>query len=160
MSIWASLPAPNDDHADGCGIWESMTDGFLLPHECTCGLRHAPLTYWGANNWPSSAGGDRHGSVDIAAAMPDGRPLPFLRLSVFGSGNAHAVVLEPAHVEQIVETLTGWLDRVRCGGCGGRGTVLCESCNGSGMRGPEGGTCSECGGNGGLPCPECGREEA
>lgn len=109
MSIWASLPAPQE-HPEWCAIWrESPTDAVgVAPAACSCGHIDSPITYWGSATLPW-ANLERAGHVDIAeTTMPGGRIAPYLRFGV----NGGTVVLEPAHVRQIVETLTGWLDRL------------------------------------------------
>ncbi len=43
-----------------------------------------------------------------------------------------------------------------CGTCGGKGTVVCEICHGSGMIYCPVGTCPNCWGRGRVKCPDCG----
>lgn len=115
MSIFVSLPAPDDEHSEDCGIWTE--------HACTCGQPDAPLVYQGSHILPSDS--DRRGGyVDIAlipahvrywrehpdapvATEPEEPPEPFLRLGV----NNETVILTRRNVKQVADTLNGWLRR-------------------------------------------------
>ena len=132
MSIYGSLPAPSDDHLEGCAKWvpnlhgviegmitERGSYGFDDSQPCTCGRPDTPLVYQGSHVLPSEDD-ERGGWVDIACIAGfitrDGNddsdldydtPWPYLRFGV----NGETVVLTERNVEQIAETLNGWLAR-------------------------------------------------
>lgn len=101
MSIYGSLPAPDDD---------PRADGTVA----------APLVYQGSHILPDERTDPRGGYVDIALIPShitrdgrderpeDGPPWPYLRFGVNGA----TVVLTRDQVEQIVMTLTWWLHAV------------------------------------------------
>lgn len=121
MSIYSSLAAPDDgDHViPGCASYVEHPVGFWefsgLP--CDCGQPDAPLVYQGSHIVPDGSD-ERGGSVHLALIPShvtrdgrddqpeDGAPWPFLRFGV----NESTVVLTRPHVEQIVESLSQWLD--------------------------------------------------
>jgi hypothetical protein len=131
MSIYASLRAPSDDHAETCAIWipdPKFGDGGLMegdPSLCSCKLRHAPIVYKGSHVLPSLTD-ERGGWLDIAlipgfvqregreSEQPDNDEMsdypawPFLRFGV----NESTVVLDQDAVGDIVGTLTYWLEHV------------------------------------------------
>lgn len=118
VSIYGSLPAPNDDeHEDSCVRWDKRDNCWEISNRpCDCGQPDAPLVYHGSHVLPSEDG-ERGGSVDLALIPShitrDGRddqpedekPWPFLRFGV----NEETVVLTLRNVRQIHETLTEWL---------------------------------------------------
>lgn len=122
MSIYASLPAPDDlRHEDCCTKWREVEPGVFESVEgapCTCGLPRAPIVYRGSHVLPSAASDPRGGSVDLALipghitrngrddGPDDGAPWPYLRLGV----NGETVVLDRAGVALVHRTLSRWLD--------------------------------------------------
>lgn len=124
MSIYASLPAPSDDHSERCAMWvETDTECFeLVGTECTCKLRGAPLVYQRSHVLPEMDH-PRGGSVDLALIPGHVRwyrdhpgqinemeddlpPEPFLRFGV----NGETVVLDRLGVERVFLTLADWLE--------------------------------------------------
>lgn len=119
MSIYGSLPAPNDDdHLDDCGLWDKH-DGCWQRSDrpCTCGQPDAPLVYQGSHVLPSETD-KRGGYVDIASIAGfitrDGRdesdldydtPWSYLRFGV----NGETVILTERNVRQVADTLNEWL---------------------------------------------------
>lgn len=132
MSIYASLHAPNDLHADTCAVWRERPDdpGVLewSGEPCDCGLPEAPIVYQGSHVLPSDDD-ERGGHVDIAAIPGHidraGRPPtnpddeftpyhPWLRLSVWEVVEGSAtVVLDRRGVELLYRTLGEWLEGTR-----------------------------------------------
>jgi len=136
MSIYASLYAPEDWHAETCAYWVETppSSGCLEPgreEDCTCKKLHAPIVYKGSHVLPSMDD-ERGGSVDLAlipgfiqregrdAERPDNDESsdfpawPFLRFGV----NGEAVVLDRAGVELVARQLNDWLAHVDGGGEG------------------------------------------
>lgn len=134
MSIYASLGAPNDDHAEGCAYWVEWVEtppgsGCFeagRDEDCTCKLRHAPIVYKGSHILPSMDD-ERGGWIDLAlipgfitrTGREDEQPdndehedypaaWPYLRFGVNGT----TVVLDKAGVQQVADTLAYWLSRV------------------------------------------------
>jgi hypothetical protein len=130
MSIYGSLPAPDNEHLEGCAKWvrdlkeafegmitERGTYGLDDSQPCTCGRPDTPLVYKGSHVLPSATD-ERGGWVDIACIAGfitrDGRdesagdydsPWPYLRFGV----NEQTVVLTERNVRQIADTLNEWL---------------------------------------------------
>lgn len=129
MSIYGSLPAPNDDHEEGCAKWvkdHKAFEGLITEHgsygfddtkRCTCGRPDAPLVYQGSHVLPSETD-QRGGHLDIAsipgfisrdrAEERDGdydSPWPYLRFGV----NEQTVVLTERSVRLVADTLNEWL---------------------------------------------------
>ena len=122
MSIYASWPAPDDDHhEEDCAVWDEDPPGSGIMEwtgePCSCALPRAPIVYQGSHVLPSSTD-ERGGRVDIASIpghiTRDGRddgpdedvPWAFLRLGV----NEETVVLDRAGVELVHRTLGVWLE--------------------------------------------------
>lgn len=98
MSIYASLPAPNDDGADGPIVYRGS---HVLPESdhqrggwVDIALIPGHVRYW-----------REHPGADLAGEPIDAAPDPYLRFGV----NGKTVVLEPRHVAEIVESLVWWL---------------------------------------------------
>lgn len=131
MSIFASLPAPDDsEHTDDCACWDKqeLENGgefwrISSDVECDCGQPDAPIIYQGSHVLPS-LDDKRGGSVDIALipahirywrdnpdapveTEPHEPPEPFLRFGV----NGETVILTRHNVRQISHTLSDWLAR-------------------------------------------------
>lgn len=137
MSIYGSwLILSDDEHEDGCAVYVETSPGVLdwSGKPCDCGTPRSPLVYEGSHVLPSDTD-RRGGSVDVAAIpdhidrddrpeLPEGTLKDWLRLSV-DSDDSHterngkpyvpagraAVILTRAHVAELRDTLTAWLDR-------------------------------------------------
>lgn len=128
MSIWASLPAPDDtDHEDDCEIWIKHDHYWEFSgKECTCGTPSAPIIYKGSHILPEKDS-ERGGNVSIALIPPHVRwwrenpeadnadepdypdpPDPYLRLGV----NEDTVILDVDNVKLVYESLGVWLESV------------------------------------------------
>lgn len=113
MSIWCSMPAPDDTCEDR---WESAT-----PH-CTCQNPPQPIEYNGSHVIPTE-NDTRTGGVDIAYAhkwvVPgaddnDDSLIPFLRFGVWTAKDPEGstVILQPHHAKLIKDSLERWLQAI------------------------------------------------
>lgn len=136
MSIYATwLVLDECEHEEDCGIWVESDPGcFEATGRCDCGRPRSPLVYEGSHVLPSDD--DRRGGHVLACAIPDhitrdgrddapeGALKDWLRLSVgnppsveqrrgkpYVPGGQAVVVLDRAHVTELRDTLTAWLER-------------------------------------------------
>lgn len=99
MSIYASMPAPNDDEPGGPLVYRG-SHVLPEPSDDRAGWVDIALIPGHVRHWRE------HPDADLSTEPIDAPPDPYLRFGV----NGEAVVLEPHHVRQIVESLTEWLD--------------------------------------------------
>lgn len=137
MSIYGTvLSLADDEHEDGCAIWVEVEPG-CFEHSgkpCSCGIPRAPIVYEGSHVLPADT--DRRGGEVQVATIPDfitrdgrddapeGTLKDWLRLSVrskpsktrhegrvYVPGGSADVVLNRAHVTELRDTLSAWLER-------------------------------------------------
>lgn len=121
MSIWTTLLDLDDDHTDDCNVVVHHGSSVIQvdrTRSCTCGQPDTPYLYQQSHILPTPED-PKGGMVSVAEIPPwitrdgrddapeDGRPWPWLRLSV---GQDDAVIGEQQAL-QLRDALTGWLDR-------------------------------------------------
>lgn len=130
MSIFGTWwTADDDDHLDGCDVWEEIEPGISgfsgkpcsLPDKCT----GEPYIYEGSHLIPDRS---KRGGYAMACAIPahiatehvptEKYPavtladIDFIRLSVSqDKGEGSTVLLDRKQVKELAETLTKWLER-------------------------------------------------
>lgn len=115
MSVYASWPAPCEDHPSTCAVYVETSPGVFdwSGKPCDCGLVDAPIVYQGSHVMPSDDD-PRGGGVDIASipafvrngADPDAEGwLPWLRFGI----NEGVVILDRRGVELVHRSLGEWL---------------------------------------------------